>query len=63
MYRVADDLQLTLRDLWGSVGGLNQDIASLWSKSGCDGLCEGLNTVEERCASINTELELLESAR
>ncbi len=49
----------TLGDFWGAVAGLNQDIASLWSEGGGNGLCESLNTVQERCASINTELKLL----
>ena len=49
----------TLGDLGRAVARLNQDIPALGTKSCGDGLCEGVNTLEERCATLDAELELL----
>lgn len=50
----------TLGDLGGTVGGLDQDIATLGSKSRSDGLGKSVDTLEELGTSLNAELELLE---
>lgn len=49
----------TLGDLGGTVGGLDQDIATLGAKSRGDSLSKSVNTLEEAGTSLNTELELL----
>lgn len=49
----------TLGDLGRTVARLNQDIPALGTESCGDGLCEGVNTLEESCASLDAELELL----
>jgi hypothetical protein len=50
---------LTLGDLGGAVGGVNEDIATLGTECGGDGLSKGVNTLEKVGTSLNTELELL----
>lgn len=53
------DSKLTLGDLGGAVGRVNEDIATLGTESGGDGLSKSVNTLEETGTSLNTELELL----
>lgn len=50
---------LTLGDLGRAVGRLNQDIATLRTKSGGDSLGKSVDTLEELGTSLNAELELL----
>lgn len=49
----------TLCDLRRTVALVNQDIATLWSESGSNGLSKGVNTLEELGTSFNTKFELL----
>jgi len=50
----------TLGDLGRAIAGLDQDIPALGTESCCDGLCESLDTDEERSAGIDTEFQLLD---
>lgn len=50
----------TLGDLGRAVAGLDEDVATLGTKSSGDGSGEGVDTVEQSLSALNTELELLE---
>lgn len=49
----------TLGDLGGSEAGLDQDIATLGTEGGSNGLGQGVNTSQEGGTAVNAELELL----
>lgn len=51
--------KLTLGDLGGAVGRLNEDIATLGAQSRGNSLGESVNTLEDAGTSFDTELELL----
>lgn len=51
----------TLGDLGGSEAGLDQDIATLGTEGGSNGLSQGVDTSEEGGTALNAELELLYS--
>lgn len=51
--------KLTLGDLGGAVGRLNEDIATLGTQSRGNSLGESVNTLEDAGTSFDTELELL----
>lgn len=50
---------LTLGDLRGSVGGVNEDIATLGTECGGNSLSKSVDTLEKAGTSLNAELELL----
>jgi hypothetical protein len=50
---------LTLGDLGGAVGRVDEDVATLGTECGGNGLSESVNTLEKAGTSLNTELELL----
>lgn len=56
---VVAQLRLTLGDLGGAVGRLDQDIATLGTQSRGNSLGQSVNTLEEVGTSLNAELELL----
>jgi hypothetical protein len=51
----------TFGDLGRAITRLDQDIPALGSESCGDSPCEGVNTLEESCAALDAELELLRS--
>jgi hypothetical protein len=55
---VGDEI-LTLSDLRGSVGGVNEDIATLGTECGGNSLSKSVNTLEKAGTSLNAELEFL----
>lgn len=55
----AQQQQLTLGDLGGAVGRLNEDIATLGAEGRGNGLGESVDTLENAGTSFNTELDLL----
>jgi hypothetical protein len=50
---------LTLGNLRGSVGGVNEDIATLGTECGGNSLSKSVDTLEKAGTSLNAELELL----
>lgn len=55
--------QLTLCDLGGAKAGLDEDVAALGTECCRDGLGEGLDTGQQRGASLDAKLELLDADR
>lgn len=49
----------TLGDLWRAVALLNQDIATLGTKSRRNSSSKGVDTLQELSTSLDTEFELL----
>ena len=52
-------MNLTLGDLGGAVGGIDQDIATFGTECGGNSLSKSVNTLEEAGTSFNTKLDLL----
>lgn len=52
-------MKLTLGDLGGAVGRVNEDIATLGTECGGNGLSKSVNTLEQAGASLDAELEVL----
>lgn len=52
-------MNLTLGDLGGAVGGIDQDIATFGTECGGNSLSKSVNTLEEAGTSFNAKLDLL----
>ena len=52
----------TLGDLGRAVAGLDEDVATLGTKSSGDSSGEGVDTVQKSLSALDTELELLHTA-
>lgn len=50
---------LTLGDLGGAIGGLDQDVTALGTQGRGDRLGEGVHTLQELSTSLNTESQFL----